>query len=381
MKNKIKVLMLANFPLGDMKGGVAVHTAKLIKSISELSDEEIDFYLISFGNKSCLFNKGNVKIKIIKSHKLYYIFPFVALLRLRCEAIKINPQIIHVQGSNVSPYLLYSLLVRSHIVKIVTVHGLVQIESMYSKPHKNSIFKFLYVLLEKYALKNISEIIVCSPQMEYLIRGMTNSRIHVIPNGIDIEHFNKSQMNYPICHPSIFFVGMLKKVKGVEILLKAMQIVLNRISKAHLYIAGTGPQESELKKIAEKLNIMNNVTFLGFVSEDYKYSLYKSTDISVFPSLYEPFGIVLLEAMVCGKAVVASNVGGIPSIVDNGNTGLLFESGNSQELAQKIILLLEDKNLRERLGENGLKKAQQFKWENIAIKTFDLYKYLNKQLS
>lgn len=375
---KLIVLMLGNFPLEDLKGGVAVHTKQLVKSMGKIEDERIEFHVISFGKRSQIFQEGKVQIKIIKSHKIFYICPFLAILKLEREVKKIDPRIIHVQGSNLSPYLLYSLLFRSNSKKIITVHGLVQVESRYNKHYKLSIWKYFCTLVEKYAINNISEIIVCSPQMENLLRSMTNSDIHVIPNGIDTKHLNTFEINSSITRPSIFFIGMLRQVKGIEVLLNAMPAILKKIPNAQLYIAGTGPQECELKRLTEKLNVINNVTFLGFISEDQKYSLYKSTYISVFPSLYEPFGIVLLEAMACGKAIVASNVGGIPYIVDDEKTGLLFEPGNSQELAQKIILLLEDEDLREKLGKNGLRKARQFEWENIAIRTFDLYKSLTK---
>ena len=111
---------------------------------------------------------------------------------------------------------------------------------------------------------------------------------------------------------------MLRREKGVDLLLHAMIKIKESIPKIHLYIAGTGPQKSVLNKLANDLDINDDITFLGFISNDDKYSYIKSTDICVFPSTYEPFGIVLLEAMICGKPVVASHVGGISYVVDDG---------------------------------------------------------------
>jgi glycosyltransferase involved in cell wall biosynthesis len=94
----------------------------------------------------------------------------------------------------------------------------------------------------------------------------------------------------------------------------------------------------------------------------------------VFPSFYEPFGIVLLEAMHCGKAIIASNVGGIPSILEDGHTGLLFDPGNVNDLAEKIIMLLKDKDLRINMGNAGYKKVTEFTWDKVTERTVDIYR-------
>jgi glycosyltransferase involved in cell wall biosynthesis len=126
------------------------------------------------------------------------------------------------------------------------------------------------------------------------------------------------------------------------------------------------------------LNIENYVDFLGFLSGEKKYTYYKSADIYVQPSRYETFGIAILEAMACGKTVVASNVGGIPFLVIDGETGLLFENGNVRDLAEKILNLLNDKELREKMGKAGKKRAEEFTWDKIAKQTVEVYKEILK---
>jgi glycosyltransferase involved in cell wall biosynthesis len=145
-----------------------------------------------------------------------------------------------------------------------------------------------------------------------------------------------------------------------------------------LYIAGSGPEENKLKELVKELNIEENVNFLGYISGIKKYSYYKSADVCVFPSIYEAFGIVLLEAMACGKPVVASNVGGIPFVVEEGKTGLLFESGNVEDLADKIVTILKDEELREKMGEAGRERAKEFTWDKIAERTVEVYKEILK---
>lgn len=369
----MKVLILGNYPLGKQIGGVAVHTVNLIKSIGKLDDNNIEAYMISFGNESKSFTDGKVKIKIIKAYKIYYLFPFLALFKLNSEVRKINPQIIHVQGSNISPYLLYTLFM-SRAKKIITVHGLMCIELNYKKGLMNNLLKYFSIIVEKYALSKIPIIIVCSPYMKQNASKITNSTIYVIPNGIDFEYIQNNQKDIPLKHPSISYVGMLYEIKGVNILLTAMRTVADTIPGVHLYIAGLGPQELELRSLAEKLDLMENVTFLGFIQSPKQYWYYKSTDICVLPSLNEAFGIVLLEAMSCSKALVASNVGGIPYVVDEGKTGLLSKPGDIEDLAKKIITLLKDKELRDKMGNEGVQRAKLFKWELIATKTCEIYK-------
>jgi glycosyltransferase involved in cell wall biosynthesis len=368
----MKVLMLGNYPLGEQIGGVAVHTVNLLKWIGNL-DEDIGVTMLSFGKENKSFKNDNVKIKIIKAYKIYYLFPFLALLKLHSEAKKSEYQIIHVQGSNISPYLLYTLFM-SNAKKMITVHGLMCIEYNYKGGLINNLLKYLEIFIEKYALSRIPTIIVCSPYMKRETLKLTYNPIYVIPNGIDFQYIQENQKDISLKHPSILYLGMLNEIKGVNTLISAMKIVLQTIPSAHLYIAGLGTQELELKTLVKKLNIMENVSFLGFVPSPKHFWFYKSTDICVFPSLNEPFGIVLLEAMACRKAIVASDVGGIPYIVDDGKTGLLFKSRDFEDLAKKIIILLKNEEIRNEMGNESMKKAKLYNWGLIAAKTCEIYK-------
>lgn len=368
----MKVVMLGKWPEGEPIGGVAVHTVNLVRHLGKF--KELDLYMISFGNKSQILNEGRIKIILIKAKKIYYVFPILALIRLALEIRKIKPDIIHVQGSNLSPYLLYTLFLSPpKCQRTITVHGLVLIEAGFDKGIGGVISKFIGIPLEKYALSKIPNIIVCSPAMKSLLKDITNSKIHVIPNGIDFDNIQDIPAKIDLNHPNIFFIGLLKEVKGIDLLLKSIPIIKKSITDIYVYIAGSGPLENELKLLVKKLDIEEEVNFLGFVSGDEKYSYLKSANVCVFPSIYEPFGIVIIEAMACGKAVVASNVGGIPFIVEDGKTGLLFEPSNVEELAEKIIELLENRKFRMKIGAAGKEKAKEFKWDKIAITTAQHY--------
>lgn len=195
----------------------------------------------------------------------------------------------------------------------------------------------------------------------------------MIPNGINTHEYESIERIGDLNHPSLFFIGRLVKQKGVHVLIKSLSIVQKSIENIHLYIAGSGPQYKKLNILVEKLNLRDNVTFLGYIKGKEKISYYQSIDICVIPSSFESFSFVTLEAMAAGKPVVASNVGGIPYLVDDGETGFLFEPGNHQELAKKIIRLLESKKLCEEMGKLAKKKAELFSWSFITDETIKLY--------
>jgi glycosyltransferase involved in cell wall biosynthesis len=366
---KIKVAMLGLY-LYEM-GGLSMHINKLTKYLSYR--EDIELHLITVGNKNRQFKKGDLNVYVIK--KLLP-FPFsipTSVWFLMRKVIEINPDIVHAQGS----FFLYSTtaaLVRNRYPTLLTVHGIVAKEFKFL-----SGISFIFGILihkpnERYVVSKVQNIIVVSLHAKNLISEMTQSKIHVIPNGIDFEDIQNILPDKSTEFPYILYVGNLVKVKGVDLLVKAIPNIKKAIPNIRVFIGGLGPQEKELKKLVKKLNIEENVKFLGFISGNEKYSYYKSTDLCVVPSFYETFGIVCLEAMACGKPVVASNVGGIPYVVEDGKTGLLFECGNANDLAEKVIILLKNKEMREKMGKEGREKAKEFSWDKIAEKTVKVYK-------
>jgi len=128
------------------------------------------------------------------------------------------------------------------------------------------------------------------------------------------------------------------------------------------------------------LKISERVKFTGFVHKSEKVLYYKSADVLVLPSLYEVFGIVNLEAMACNVPIVASKIGGIPDVVKDGENGLLVPPRDSEALADAIIYLLKNKDIRERMGENGRKLVEEkYTWKKVAEETDKLYLSLMMQ--
>ncbi|WP_027629903.1 glycosyltransferase family 4 protein [Ruminiclostridium cellobioparum] len=214
-----------------------------------------------------------------------------------------------------------------------------------------------------------------------------NKKLRIINNGIDLGKFDDMatdpvfRQNYAAGNEKIvFFVGRLVNEKGVHVLLNAIPEILKNYNDVKFVIAGKGPCLNNLIELSEQLNITHKVYFTGFVSEEVLLKLYKCSDIAVFPSTYEPFGIVALEGMVAGIPVVVSDVGGLSEIVDHREDGMKFYSGNSNSLADCILELLKNNGLTERIKNNALKKVHRlYNWDNITDTILDEYKHVISQ--
>jgi len=173
--------------------------------------------------------------------------------------------------------------------------------------------------------------------------------------------------------PYILALRRLVYSKGIHFLIEAFSLVQNDFPDLDLLIAGEGPEEQNLRNLVSQKNLSHTISFLGNVSLSRSISLLKGAALTVLPSLSEGGGLVNIEAQASGCPVIASRVGGIPEYVDDGKSGLLFESGNSKDLVEKIKLVLTDQNLRRQLIEGGFEHSKTFDWEILAPQYVALY--------
>jgi glycosyltransferase involved in cell wall biosynthesis len=171
--------------------------------------------------------------------------------------------------------------------------------------------------------------------------------------------------------PVIGHVGRLKKYKSVNHLLRAFRIVLKDLPDARLRIVGDGDSKSELERLAHRLDIADRVEFTGYLSQEEKVRYLNQMSVAVDCSAKEGWGLTVIEANACGVPVVASDVPGLRDSVVDGKTGLLYEYGNVEQLAQKIVLLLRDENLRRRMSAGALEWGRLFNWDESAKKMSD----------
>ncbi len=228
------------------------------------------------------------------------------------------------------------------------------------------------------------KIIVNSKYMKEEIKSIfnvTGDKISVISNGIELGKFDEIKFdsefrnNYAAPNEKIvFFVGRLVSEKGVHVLLNAIPKIIRSYNDVKFVIAGKGPCLNSLIEQSRNLEIENRVYFTGFVGEEVLLKLYKCSDIAVFPSTYEPFGIVALEGMVAGIPVVVSDIGGLGEIVDHRVNGMKFYSGNSNSLADCILELLCDKSLSKQISINALENVHRlYNWNRITEQILQEY--------
>jgi 1,4-alpha-glucan branching enzyme len=213
---------------------------------------------------------------------------------------------------------------------------------------------------------------------ELLARGLPVRRIEVVPNGVAQETFRPAA-GWPGDDGYVLFVGRLVAQKGVETLLRAFGAVLRRCPESRLVVAGDGELELYLERVARSLGFPDRVRFAGWQTGAALVELYQRARVVVVPSLYEPFGIVALEAMACGRPVVASRTGGLEEILSDGVEGYLVRLGDHLELARRLAGLLLDPGLRERMGAAAMRRAAGFGWDRVAGETLALYRELAGQ--
>ena len=172
----------------------------------------------------------------------------------------------------------------------------------------------------------------------------------------------------------VLYVGRHVFEKGIDLLLSAVPKVLSYRPRAKFIIAGTGPMTDELKRQACDMGLGEKVLFPGFVDDLTRNSLYRLADAAVFPSRYEPFGIVALEAMAAMAPVVVSDVGGFRETVEHGQNGLTFYAGNSNSLADNILNVLGDKAFAQTLKARATQDLKEkFDWKQIAKQTVESF--------
>lgn len=229
-----------------------------------------------------------------------------------------------------------------------------------------------------------SEVIVNSNYMRSELQrlfGLPYEKINVIPNGVNLNMYDGIEKDYDFRRKYamdnekiILFMGRLVYEKGIQTLISAMPKILNHYHDAKLLIAGKGGMIDELRNQVNYLGLGNKVYFTGYLGSKDVQKMYKCADVSVFPSTYEPFGIVALEAMLSGTPVVVSDVGGLNEIVDHGINGMKSYAGNANSFADSILTLLFDQKLCDTVTKNAISKVKsEYNWTKITNDTHFAY--------
>jgi glycogen synthase len=231
--------------------------------------------------------------------------------------------------------------------------------------------------------KRADAVITCSHYMRGHVAdvfGIAEERVAVIPNGVDPEDLTPvddlAALRRRFAKPGeqlVLLIGRLVYEKGFQVALDALPEVIDRVGDVRFLVAGSGTHEAELKRQATALGLDTHGTFMGWIGDDVLKSLYAISDLCVVPSLYEPFGIVALEAMASGCPCLVADTGGLREVVPNPDVGLRFRGGDARSLARTMERLLTDTELRDRLVAEASEHVLRFDWGEIAQQTAAVY--------
>ena len=274
--------------------------------------------------------------------------------------------IIHTHGP-IAPMIPMIVLKHSNSINFATFHS----------AHGDSKgYRIFGRYLKKY-FEKIHGLIAVSPAAKEPIEKFFPGNYRIIPNGVDINMFSPSVLPFERFMDgkiNILFVGRMEPRKGFKYLLKAFEILNEEFKNLRLIAVGKGPL-LKIYKSQVKKDLKDKVVFEGEVKREDLPRYYASCDIFCSPAIgYESFGIVLLEAFATGKPVVASRIPGYSYVVEEGRDSLLFEPENYLELAEKLKILIKDKNLRREMGERGREKVlKNYSWEKIVLDLENYY--------
>ena len=403
----MKVLFLTNEYPPHIYGGAGVHVDHLSRELAKSMPVEVR----CFGDQN--FKKGNLRVKGFELDTSDFTCP--KPLRSVFGAVR---RCTDFNTTNIDANLVHCHTWYSHfggilaklnygISLVITVHSLEPLRP-WKREQLGGGYDFS-LWIEKTALPMADAVIAVSNETKRDIErlfGVDPARVHVIHNGIDLEEYRKvdstealARYGIDLNEPYLLFVGRITRQKGIIHLMRAIQFMDRRFQIVLCAAAPDTPEiAEEMKNAVERLKTQRSdiIWIDEMVDQKTATELYSHAAVFCCPSIYEPFGIINLEAMACETAVVASAVGGIKEVVVNGETGFLvpleqmkespFEPLNPEkferDLAARINQLMADPKLREKFGKAGRKRAQEkFSWSAIAQRTKTLYESLTRSVS
>jgi glycosyltransferase involved in cell wall biosynthesis len=354
-----------------------------VSALSQL-DSSIEIFVSSFSSKI----KTDVTSKSDNLTVHYIPFPLanypifvprcVTNRIIRREIMKVRPDIIHVQG--IGKYYSFPILKECSNPVILTVHGIIHQESKSWRGLLGKYRGYVGRHLEKNMLNRAKYLIAVSPYVKRTIAPMTAGDISVIYNSLDEIFFSINKNEVP---NRILFVGGIEERKGLHVLIDAIAAIKQTIPAIKLHIVGGIRKASYYNDLLDQivnLGLQDSIVFKNHLSNSELMQEYSEAALFVLPSKEESLGVVLLEAMATGTPIVASNIGGIPDIIEDGQNGYLVNYGDSQAMASSIIKLLSDDKLRGEMGAKGKEMAKNYVPHKIAMEHLSLYKRVFREV-
>jgi glycosyltransferase involved in cell wall biosynthesis len=341
----------------------------LLDYVKRLNPKKYSFYICCFRDKPDDLIGEISKYAEVTNFRISNKFNPIVIRHLIKFINQIEPDIIHTHLFQPRFYTTVAHLFSKKSVLIAHKHNNVNI-------NKHNVFIFLEMLS---IIFNQKVIAISQSVKQSLIKYefVPEKKIAVIYNGIECQNFSENLNKTKILNEKKIIIGTicrLERQKGLKYLLLAMKIILTKFPEAKLEIIGDGTLLNELQALSKKLGISNSVIFFGKFTDVKPF--YNRMDVFVLPSLYEGFGIVLVEAMASGVPVIASNVEGIKEVIQDERNGILVLPRNPEAIAVAVTRLIQNHQLYTQLVEAGLKRARVFDIHEHLMKLDNLYSSL-----
>jgi len=292
------------------------------------------------------------------------------LFRLLWEHFRMPFDVLHCHSAYPHGYVASTFSQLTGVPVVITPHGPTDIlrdEQIRKNPK----------LLKRLAkgLRTATSITAISQHIDTEIMsvgGIGRDKVFVIPNGVTLADFEGVEPYRHKC-PYIFAMGRMVPQKGFDLLIHAFARVIEKTENLNLLLAGEGVHRQDYERLAKELGLGGRVEFLGLVQGRQKVAFMEGAEFFVCPSRFEPFGIVVLEALAAGVPVIAHRVGGIVDIVEEGVEGHLVNPENTRELADKILDLHSSPDRRAQFAKMASIKAQDYDWTKINQRYMDVY--------
>lgn len=358
---------------GGDSGGAKTHLIALSKELVKHIDLKIvcfiegDFYIEA--------KKLGLPVVLIKQKRRTDTFFSKELIKFLDEE---NPDVVHCHGARAN----FSMFLNRRKIKCPTI---TTVHSDYRLDFKDNLYKYIiFTMLNKISLGAFDYYIGVSPEFKKMLieRGYKEEKIFSIFNGVDFneeleiipkdEFAKKYNLNISSDKVIVGNLSRLEVVKAVDVFVRGAKLALDENKNLHFLVAGDGTQKENLLNLAKELGIENDITFLGFIRDASSFLNY--IDVNAITSHSESFTYSLLEGARARKASIASRVGGLPYLIIDNETGLLFDDNDCEKLKENILNYANDKSLREKMGDNLYNYAKEnFSTDAMAKRHIEIY--------
>lgn len=373
----MNLLIASHYPLNASRpaGGQDKVTLRLLRGLRSYPEINPRILTLSEGlNSEQEWVRDGVPVQAINLSDPVYIPKVFSNAASLVNAIqRAKPDIVHVHTTAYA----YAA-VQTVYPAVMTMHSIAWREALTGRGLRKYLLAATELYVERVILNRLRHIIAIAPSLADYIRARSHAQIYPIPVAVDPEFFEIPDLDKG---NRLLFVGQIYPRKGVMQLLKSVALIRRQVPEIRVDIIGDltdSEYVAELKTYIEERQMQDHIRFLGRVDDSTLKRAYSESSLVVLSAVEEGTPACLLEAMAAGKPVVATSVGGIPSIVDDGLNGFLAPVNQVQEFAERVVLLLSNPTLRKQMGQAARIKTERHRLEFVTKQIVEVYREVIK---